>query len=920
MPVKVVGRYELLDPIGHGGMAVVYLARQTDLDRRVALKELRVFQSPDDPALAERFLREARMAGSLSHPNIVTVHEYFKHEGTPYIAMEYLQRGSLRPWVGRLSLAQAAGVLEGLLAALDHAEHFSIVHRDLKPENLLVTDQGQVKVADYGIAKARTMNTNAFLTAVGTTVGTPTYMAPEQAMAQELGPYTDLYAVGVLAYELIVGRVPFQDTDTPLAIILRHVNEQIPSAYTVDPKIDRALSDWIDRLLVKDPRQRTQTAEQAWDELEPVVLRLLGSRWRREARLVATSEQPAARPLTPAPFASTDVETPIPEIAAEPERPPPDRRRDTTGDDFKSFAWGSAPPAAPVDPLTSATGLPAVQAPTPVPEPVVEPEPAPPPPAPAPPTPPPAAPGRVATPEPVESEPGFLTFAKPAAVPEPTAVPEPQPDPDAVPEPAPAPPPKAAPKPKRDFKTLAPRKEAPRAPAPPPPPPPPTPPMPEPVAAPPAREPAPAAAHADVGAHTVMPDAVPERPRAPAPPRQPPSEQVAKRRRVALIGGGIGLLLLVVVGIVIAGGGGGDSGGEPPKKTAGAPSLNTADLTLTLPAGWKSRELPEIPGLNSEDAAAAAPATGDPFVAAELVAGDADPSLLPAKLLAAVDGRPDPETIELNGLAAYRYDDLKPRGATAGLRVYTVLTTTGVATIACGASASAAAGAAAQCDDIAKTLKLTSAKGLPLTPTEDYAAILKKTFATLDRSVKSLNARIVKARTVKGQAAAVRRIVQAYDTAAKSLRAAGGEGRTAVDTVGGLTPVDTKLNTNLMTALERLAAAYRKVVRAVTSGSDRLRGRARSAVKREQAKLGAATAALGRFGYSAAPRTTARSQINPPPPPPPAAFDPPPPPAGSTPPPAASTPPPAIAPPPGPPPPALPPPPPSGGGGGGGGG
>ncbi|HEV3485830.1 MAG TPA: serine/threonine-protein kinase, partial [Vicinamibacterales bacterium] len=268
--VKIVGRYELLDPIGHGGMAVVYLARQTDLDRQVALKELRLFQSPDDPALAERFLREARTAGSMSHPNIVTVHEYFKHEGTPYIAMEYLQRGSLRPWVGSVNLAQIAGVLEGLLAALDHAEGFRIVHRDLKPENLLVTDQGQVKVADFGIAKARTMHTNAFLTKDGTTVGTPTYMAPEQAMAHELGPYTDLYSVGVMAYELLAGRVPFHDTDTPVAIILRHVNESIPPAHTVNPAVDRALSDWIDRLLVKDPERRTQTAEQAWDELEEI--------------------------------------------------------------------------------------------------------------------------------------------------------------------------------------------------------------------------------------------------------------------------------------------------------------------------------------------------------------------------------------------------------------------------------------------------------------------------------------------------------------------------------------------------------------------------------------------------------------------------------------------------------------------------
>ncbi|HEV7884280.1 MAG TPA: serine/threonine-protein kinase, partial [Solirubrobacteraceae bacterium] len=366
--MKIVGRYELLDPIGYGGMAVVYLARQRDLDRLVALKELRMFAAPDEPGLAERFLREAHMAGKMSHPNIVTVHEYFESEGTPYIAMEYLQRGSLRPWLGRMTIAQIAGVLEGVLAALDHAERGGIVHRDLKPENLLVTDQGQVKVADFGIAKPPRTNTSPLLTATGTTVGTPTYMAPEQAMGHELGPYTDLYSVGVMAYEFFVGRAPFDDTETPVAIILRHVNEQIPSAHTVNPEVDQALSEWIDRLLIKDPAERTQTAEEAWDALEEVVLRLVGSRWRREARLVPTAEQPVVSPLTPAPFTSTDVDTPVPE---------------PTSDGFQSFAWGARPArtaeppiavdeAAPVAPAGPAVVTPPPQpaSPEPPPEPL----------------------------------------------------------------------------------------------------------------------------------------------------------------------------------------------------------------------------------------------------------------------------------------------------------------------------------------------------------------------------------------------------------------------------------------------------------------------------------------------------------------------------------------------------------------------
>ena len=153
--MKTVGRYEILREVGRGGMAMVYLARQTDLDRFVALKELGAFHATD-PSFAQRFLRESRVAGSLSHPNIVTVHDYFEHDGTPYIAMEYVERGSLRPHVGRMTMAQICGVLEGLLAGLTNAEQHGIVHRDLKPENLMVTSDGRVKIADFGIAKATT--------------------------------------------------------------------------------------------------------------------------------------------------------------------------------------------------------------------------------------------------------------------------------------------------------------------------------------------------------------------------------------------------------------------------------------------------------------------------------------------------------------------------------------------------------------------------------------------------------------------------------------------------------------------------------------------------------------------------------------------------------------------------------------------
>src|SRR5262249_40655157 len=186
------------------------------------------------------------------------VHDYFDHDGTPYIAMEYVERGSLRPYVGQMSLPQVGGVLEGLLAGLTHAESHGIVHRDLKPENLMVTADGRVKIADFGIAKATTkMQTGAFLTATGPTVGSPPYMAPEPAMAQDFGRWTDWHSVGGLASELFTGNVPFHASESRMAILLRHVNEPIPAVSSVNPAVDPRISTWVERLLVKEPARRT---------------------------------------------------------------------------------------------------------------------------------------------------------------------------------------------------------------------------------------------------------------------------------------------------------------------------------------------------------------------------------------------------------------------------------------------------------------------------------------------------------------------------------------------------------------------------------------------------------------------------------------------------------------------------------------
>jgi serine/threonine protein kinase len=240
---RAVGRYELLREVGRGGMAIVHLARQRPLERFVALKELRTV-GLSDAAAARRFLRESRLAGSLSHPNIVTVHDYFEWDGTAYIAMEYIARGSLRPWVGRLGSAEAVGVVVGVLAALGAAERERIVHRDLKPENIMVTAEGSVKIADFGIARALG---NALpddsATATGMTIGTPSYMAPEQARGETVDHRADLYALGAVIYRCLTGRVPFVARDTPaLLYAVVHIMPVRPSAFgPISPQVEAFL-------------------------------------------------------------------------------------------------------------------------------------------------------------------------------------------------------------------------------------------------------------------------------------------------------------------------------------------------------------------------------------------------------------------------------------------------------------------------------------------------------------------------------------------------------------------------------------------------------------------------------------------------------------------------------------------------------
>jgi serine/threonine-protein kinase len=241
-------------------MATVHLARQLDLGRLVALKQLEVLERAD-PSAAQRFLREARMAGSLSHPNIVTVSEYFEDGGTPYIAMEYVDGGSLRPHVAQhLTLAQIAGVLGELLAGLAHAERQGIVHRDIKPENIMLHD-GAALVADFGIALAVSTAGGNRMTETGLSLGTPGYMSPEQATGERvLDARADVYSLGCLLYEMLVGEPPHTGP-TIQAVIAAVVTKEAEPVSDRRPSVPANVEAAVHKALAKLPADRFATAE-----------------------------------------------------------------------------------------------------------------------------------------------------------------------------------------------------------------------------------------------------------------------------------------------------------------------------------------------------------------------------------------------------------------------------------------------------------------------------------------------------------------------------------------------------------------------------------------------------------------------------------------------------------------------------------
>jgi serine/threonine protein kinase len=274
MQGKDIGRYHILEPLGEGGMADVYKAFDTHLEAEVAVKVIRIDELP--PKLLartlKRFEREAKSLARLNHPNIVNVTDYGEFEGKPYLVMPYIQSGTLKEMLKGKAMRwqDAAQRLIPIAKALGYAHQQEMIHRDVKPSNILITTTGEPILTDFGVAKIIDDNATMDLTGTHATVGTPEYMAPEQVTAKTVDHRADIYALGVVFYEMVTGRKPFQ-ADTPMAVLFKHASEPLPRPTQFAPKLPKRVEQILLKTLAKDPVNRYQNMAEFVAALESVV-------------------------------------------------------------------------------------------------------------------------------------------------------------------------------------------------------------------------------------------------------------------------------------------------------------------------------------------------------------------------------------------------------------------------------------------------------------------------------------------------------------------------------------------------------------------------------------------------------------------------------------------------------------------------
>ena len=273
---KMLGeRYELGAMIGTGGMADVYLAQDVRLNRQVAIKILRS-DLARDPSFVSRFNKEALSVAALNHPGIVSVYDSGKEDSPsgamPYIVMEYVEGKTLRELVNkgeRFALNRAVEITEGILIALQYSHKNGIIHRDIKPGNIMITDNGDVKVMDFGIARALA-DTGATMTSTWNIIGTAQYLSPEQATGTQADARSDLYSVGCLLYELLAGRPPFTG-DTPVAIAYQHVSAPLTPITEIQESLNPDLNAFFSIALAKDANERYQSANAMLKDLKKLI-------------------------------------------------------------------------------------------------------------------------------------------------------------------------------------------------------------------------------------------------------------------------------------------------------------------------------------------------------------------------------------------------------------------------------------------------------------------------------------------------------------------------------------------------------------------------------------------------------------------------------------------------------------------------
>ncbi|MEW5939752.1 MAG: bifunctional serine/threonine-protein kinase/ABC transporter substrate-binding protein [Chloroflexota bacterium] len=338
-----IGRYHILEQLGEGGMAVVYKAFDTRLDRDVALKVIRRGAFPPDMLdhMLKRFEREAKSLAKLSHPNIVGVIDYGEHEGSPYLVMEYLPGGTLKGRVGQpLPWQEAVRILLPIAQALEYAHEQNLIHRDIKPSNILLTAKGQPMLTDFGIAKILESTDAATLTGTGVGIGTPEYMAPEQWQGQAT-KQSDIYSLGVVLYEMVTGRKPYS-ADTPAAILLKQANEPLPRPIKFVPDLPEAIEKILLRALAKNAEDRYQTIGEFTDALEQLDIKT--GKTALPPKPASIPEPAAARPEpTPQPPQPPPPAPPIeygartvtePEAPKAPPAPPSPMKKKPSG-----WAW-----------------------------------------------------------------------------------------------------------------------------------------------------------------------------------------------------------------------------------------------------------------------------------------------------------------------------------------------------------------------------------------------------------------------------------------------------------------------------------------------------------------------------------------------------------------------------------------------------